>query len=87
MPENPISETSYVKNTVAHPRVLVTDWAAMREKVNASEETQQWYANIKAAADAALTSTPQKYVDDNGHLKLYAARNARDRLQALAFVL
>jgi len=86
LPENPISETSYVKNTVAHPRVLVTDWAAMREKVNASEETQKWYANIKATADAALTSTPQKYVDDNGHLKLYAARNARDRLQALAFV-
>lgn len=86
LPENALSAQSYVNNKVAHPRVLVTDWAAMREKVNASEETKTWYANIKATADAALSSNPQKYVDDNGYLKLYAARNARDRLQALAFV-
>ncbi len=86
LPENAISAASYVSNAVAHPRVLVTDWDAIRAKIAASEEAKIWYANIKAAADAALSSDPQKYVDDNGHLKLYAARNARDRLQALAFV-
>lgn len=87
IPKNPMGEDSYVSQLKqSHPRVLVRDWDEIRDKVDDNVQSQNWYANIKSRADEALSTTPQKYVDDNGHLKLYAARNAQARMQALAFV-
>ncbi len=85
-PTEPISEKSYVNNLKSHPRLLVHDWDVMREKINQTAETRQWYQSIKAYADACLTDNMAQYaINSRGNI-LESAREAQGRLMCLSFM-
>jgi hypothetical protein len=85
-PARAIDAGSFVSNLTPHPRLLVHDWAQMREKTKSGYLPQMWYRNLKKSADLALQTPPvTRVVNSRGNI-LESARSARDRLLALAFV-
>ncbi len=86
VPSKELSSASFVNNTTAHPRLFVHNWDEMRAKLDDNYMTQQWYANIKLAADSALKTQPTGYVINSRGNVLESAREARNRIASLAFV-
>lgn len=87
-PNNTLSVNSLVSNLVDHPRVMVTDWQEIYDKITKSDsyEIEQWYKNLKNAADGALSTDPPGYTQSNGRNQLSEARKGAGRLIALSFV-
>jgi len=85
-PKNELSSASFVNNLVAHPRVFVTDWAAMRAKADTDYYTKLWYADIKQTADHAMNAQMVEWKLNSRNNVLESARAAKVRLVALAFV-
>lgn len=85
-PTEALSDGSYVNNLVSHPRIFVSEWEEIVEKISATTEATKWYANLKQAADGYLApGAPERVVNSRGNV-LESAREGRDHLQALAFV-
>ncbi|MBQ4159979.1 MAG: copper amine oxidase N-terminal domain-containing protein, partial [Clostridia bacterium] len=70
----------------AHPRLLVRDWAAMREKINTSYEAKMMYASIKNFADSCLASDVPEYKQGATGNALAVGREGKKRIMCLAFV-
>ena len=85
-PSKELSSESFVNNLVSHPRVFVTNWGEMRDKVNQDYFTKQWYNSIKEAADSALEDPMVEWELNSRNNVLESARAAKMRLVSLAFV-
>ncbi len=86
-PSAPLSEQSYVNNVkAAHPRLLVRDWDAQREKINTSYEAKMMYQSIKTFADSCLTSDVPEYKQGATGNALAVGREGKKRIMCLAYV-
>ena len=88
LPKNDLSENSLVNNLVSHPRILVSEWKEIYQKIsNSDDETITiWYNGLKADADSYLNTEPPGYANSNGRNQLIEARAGRERIMSLAFV-
>lgn len=88
LPKNDLSENSLVNNLVSHPRILVSEWEEIYQKIsNSDDETITiWYNGLKADADSYLNTEPPGYANSNGRNQLIEARAGRERIMSLAFV-
>ena len=81
-----LTDASFVKNLTSHPRIFVSSWDDIREKIDSCEETKRWYESVKADADLYLnTPAATRTVNNRGNV-LESARGGKQRLVALAFV-
>lgn len=88
VPENELSENSLVNNLADHPRILVSEWEKIYQRItNSGDETITiWYNNLKADADSYLDTDPPGYANSNGRNQLIEARAGRERVMSLSFV-
>ncbi len=85
-PTEALSDESFVNNMIDHPRIFVSAWNEIIDKINTIPEAARWYSNLKLAADNYLVpGAPERVVNSRGNV-LESARAGRDHLQALAFV-
>ncbi len=70
----PTAPTGLLEVMRSHPRLIVTDWDVIREKINTDFYCDRWYKDIKSQADAALTASPTPYtvnvrgnINDSSH--------------------
>ncbi len=70
----------------AHPRIFVTDWQAMRDKVKSTPEFESWYGRIKAQADKMLTGKTEEFIMSSTGNILGQARNLYKKMAVLGFV-
>ncbi len=70
----------------SHPRIFVTDWQQMRDKVKSTPEFESWYGRIKAEADAMLKGNTEEFVVSSTGNILGQARNLYKKMLVLGFV-
>ncbi len=70
----PSAPTGMLEVMRSHPRLLVTDWDVIREKIATDYYCDRWYKDIKNQAEAALKASPTEYkvnvrgnVNDSSH--------------------
>lgn len=81
---NPTGYTKVMRDT--HPRVMVTDWDEIREKIDTVPICAKWYGQLKDRADGWLTVPPVEYGNNARNNANDASQNVRNRLVTYAFV-
>lgn len=75
--------TPYVKET--HPKIYVSDFDEIREKVANDDIAAKWYKTVKSNADSLLLAEPEAYAPESNILT-NVSRRIRNKLYTLAFV-
>ena len=75
--------TPYIKKS--HPRIYVTDFEEIRNKIATDQMTARWYEYVKTSADGYLNSEPEPYAPESGILT-NVSRRVMYKLYTLAFV-
>lgn len=75
--------TPYVKES--HPKIYVSDFDDIREKVANDDLAAKWYATVKSNADSLLLAEPEPYAPESDILT-NTQRRIRNKLYTLAFV-
>ncbi len=82
----PSAPTGMLDIMRAHPRLIITDWDEIREKINTDFYCARWYKAVKKSADMALEAEPTVYkVNVRGNIN-DASHTFKRRVMMLAFI-
>lgn len=74
------------QNLKPHPRIFVTEWDSIREKIQTDANCQKWYEGVKLTADKFMTMPVTEFVAGATGSALPVSQSILDICSNLAFV-
>lgn len=83
-PSIPTNEGIIKNLNRSHPRLLVTDFDALKSSIDSSSVREKWFETVKADADSACRASIPQY-EDSDTTRISSAANFQERIMLMAF--